>query len=98
MNKVKLGREAEILVADFYRSKNYNILKMNYCIRGGELDLIAENDKQRIFIEVKLVNHTQHLHEYITHHKITALQRTIQHFQYHYPSDKAIRLDVAFVR
>ncbi len=98
LNKFQQGQLAEDLVAKYYQAQNYKIIIQNYNIRWWELDIVAENETQRIFIEVKLVNRTQHLHDYVTPSKLKALFRTIQNFQHNYSTSKSIRLDVAFVR
>lgn len=36
------GKEAEHIVADYLVQQGYTIIKQNYTIRGGELDIIAE--------------------------------------------------------
>lgn len=47
------GHKAELLVADFLRSKGCIIAKMNYHSRFGEIDIIAESRKTVAFVEVK---------------------------------------------
>lgn len=47
------GALGENYVADFIKSKGYNILKRNYHSRFGEIDIIAEDRKYIMFIEVK---------------------------------------------
>lgn len=98
MNKVQEWREAENLVAAHYASLGYTIIHQNYKISNGELDIVAENDRHRVFIEVKLTNHTTDLYEYITPRKLLTLKRTILNFLRHYHTPKRIRLDIAFVR
>jgi Holliday junction resolvase-like predicted endonuclease len=44
------------------------------------------------------VHHTDDLHNYITPTKLANLQKTIEHYLWHYPTAKSIRLDVAFVK
>ncbi len=56
INKEKaaaLGREGERRVASYLRKKGYIIVKTNYRDRFGEVDIIAENDKELVFVEVK---------------------------------------------
>jgi putative endonuclease len=55
MNERKLtGRWGEALAADHLRRKGYTILAANYTSRFGEIDLIAQNRKYLVFVEVKL--------------------------------------------
>ena len=49
-----LGRWGEGIAAEYLRRKRYTIAAANYRCRFGEIDLIAENRKYLIFVEVKL--------------------------------------------
>jgi len=48
------GKIGENLAADFLRKKGFKILAENFCVRGGEIDLIAEKSGRIIFVEVKM--------------------------------------------
>lgn len=48
-----LGRAGEAYAAEEYRRRGYEILAQNYCLRGGELDLVAANHRFLVFVEVK---------------------------------------------
>ena len=54
MPKSELGRWGESLAANYLRKKGYEIIGANYRCRLGEIDLIAENRKFLVFVEVKL--------------------------------------------
>lgn len=49
-----LGRWGESLAAAYLQKKHYTITAANYRSRFGEIDLIAENKKFLVFVEVKL--------------------------------------------
>ena len=51
-NKIE-GDGGEILAANFLKSKKYKILQMNYRNQIGEIDIIAEQGKTIVFVEVK---------------------------------------------
>jgi putative endonuclease len=51
--KIKIGKFGQDLSAEFLQKRGYKIIGQNFFTRLGELDLIAEKDKQIIFIEVK---------------------------------------------
>ena len=55
-----LGRAGEDLAAEHYRQLGFKILAKNYVFRRGtqvgEIDLIAEQNQELIFIEVKARN------------------------------------------
>ncbi|PIQ97014.1 MAG: YraN family protein, partial [Nitrospinae bacterium CG11_big_fil_rev_8_21_14_0_20_56_8] len=48
-----LGQEGERKAADFLRSKGYRILQRNFRCAAGEIDIIAEDRKTVVFVEVK---------------------------------------------
>lgn len=48
-----LGRRGEQLACEFLRRSGYTILAANYRTRGAELDLVAEEGGELVFIEVK---------------------------------------------
>lgn len=54
MPRDELGRWGESLAAAYLRKKGYEIVGANYRCRLGEIDLIAENRKYLVFVEVKL--------------------------------------------
>lgn len=48
------GAWGEALAAEYLRKKRYRILASGYRCRFGEIDLIAQNGKYLVFVEVKL--------------------------------------------
>lgn len=53
MDKKALGNKGEDFAAEYYKKLGFNITKQNYTCRGGEIDIIAENEEYIIFVEVK---------------------------------------------
>ena len=51
--KQKLGTWGELLAAEHLRKKGYLILDHHYTDRFGEIDLIAKDGEQVVFVEVK---------------------------------------------
>lgn len=51
--KRDIGYAGEIAVCNFLRKNGYDILKRNYTIRGGEIDIIARKNDCIAFVEVK---------------------------------------------
>ena len=47
-----LGTWGEGLAAEYLRKKHYTIVAVNYRCRMGEIDLIAENNRFLLFVEV----------------------------------------------
>ena len=55
MARTKLdGAWGEALAAEYLRKKHYKILAQSYRSRFGEIDLIVQNRKFLVFVEVKL--------------------------------------------
>ena len=48
-----LGRTGERIAAEALLSKGYSILERNFRCRHGEIDLVAEDEQDIIFVEVK---------------------------------------------
>lgn len=48
------GAWGEALAAEYLRKKRYRIVAAGYRCRFGEIDLIAQNRKYLVFVEVKL--------------------------------------------
>ena len=53
MNNRKQGIVGEALAVDFLVKKGYRIIERNYRYERGEIDLIAEDGAQLVFVEVK---------------------------------------------
>ena len=52
-NKRNIGNVGEELTAYYLTKSGYKILKRNFAVRGGEIDIIAEKDGIIAFVEVK---------------------------------------------
>lgn len=48
-----LGNIYERKACEYLVSKGYLILERNFCIRGGEIDIIARDGDTLVFVEVK---------------------------------------------
>jgi putative endonuclease len=48
-----LGREGEDAAVDALRARGYRILERNVRLRRGELDIVAQDAGQLVFVEVK---------------------------------------------
>lgn len=53
MTKSETGRLGEESVCAYLTERGYNIVARNYRIKGGEIDIIAENGDYLTFVEVK---------------------------------------------
>jgi putative endonuclease len=96
----KTGNLGEKLACEYLVKKDYQILERNYLIRGGEIDIIAQDGDSLVFVEVK----TRFSHDYglpiesITRGKIRSLLKTslfyIQKINW---GNKPYRLDLVTV-
>ncbi|HCB51056.1 TPA: hypothetical protein DEP21_00445 [Patescibacteria group bacterium] len=60
--------------------------------------MIVEDNNSRIFVEVKDVDNTQDLHNYISPKKISTILKTILFFNQRHPTEKQLRVDLVFVK
>ncbi len=49
----KIGAAGEKAAVKHLKNKGYKIVKTNYFVRGGEIDIIAQKDGYVVFVEVK---------------------------------------------
>lgn len=55
MDRRKRGRWGEAKAVDFLEKKGYIIIERNFISRGGEIDIIAKDREQLVFVEVKVL-------------------------------------------
>lgn len=60
MSATDTGNQGEELACKYLQNQGYKILKRNYRIRGGEIDIVSQNKEYLVFVEVK----TRYSHEY----------------------------------
>jgi putative endonuclease len=82
LNKNNAGLEAEKLAATFLASNGLKLVTQNYHCRFGEIDLIMQDGKCLVFVEVKLRSSNQFggAAASITTHKQQKLILTAQHY------------------
>lgn len=51
--KNQIGMRGEALAVDFLKKKQYVIIEQNWRCRLGEIDIVAKNDDELVFCEVK---------------------------------------------
>ena len=52
-NKRDIGKEGEDIAAKYLAEKGFEIVARNYHYSHGEIDIIAKDKQQLVFIEVK---------------------------------------------
>jgi len=100
MNRTKKnkGDEGEAIVAEYYQNNWYTLLETKYTIQWWELDLIFKKNDILTFVEVKVVNHTNDLHDYVTPKKLGHVKHTINYYLLEHPTLMEHILDIVFVR
>lgn len=53
MIKKKLGKLGEQIATEYLEKNNYKIIKRNFYCRQGEIDIIAKDNDEIVFVEVK---------------------------------------------
>jgi len=102
-SKRKLGDLGEKIVVDYLKKQDYHILERNYQKPWGEIDIIAQNNKELIFIEVKTrtVSEGQSLNpeENVGFNKKQKLIRTTRTYllEKKYPPETPWQIDVIAV-
>lgn len=95
----RIGREGEELAASYLKKKGYSVTAKNFTVRGGEIDVIAENETFLVFVEVKLrqKKHTPFFgppSRAVDGEKKRHLMHAARVFLGRYPTEKLIRFDV----
>lgn len=96
MNHTELGVLGERLANDYLHSKGYEIISRNFRSRGGEIDLIAETEKELIIVEVK-TKHSAVVGEpwqAVTKRKQRQLIKMANEFVSKINSPKEVRFDI----
>lgn len=97
MHKRAIGDIAETKACQYLQQLGFKIIARNYQIRGGEIDIIATDRGELVFIEVKF--RTSNLfgsaREAIAYHKLQSLIKSARFYvAEHYKSDIGYRLDL----
>ncbi|NQT30186.1 MAG: YraN family protein [Candidatus Saganbacteria bacterium] len=53
MESYNLGRRGEAIAEQYLRDRGYRIIERNFRSRRGEIDIIAQDRKALVFVEVK---------------------------------------------
>ena len=96
MDKKLLGRFGEEQAAKYLKNKKYKIIGMNYSCRFGEIDVIAEDRKFLVFVEVKLRKNAAfaQAREFVTSAKQQRVITAAQLWLSQNPTEKQPRFDV----
>ncbi len=97
MNPAKLkGAWGEALAAEYLRKKHYKLVAAGYSCRYGEIDLIVQDKKHLVFVEVKLRKSDSYApaYAYVDKRKQDRLRITASLYLSEHPTDLPCRFDV----
>ena len=91
-----VGAWGEALAADYLRKKHYQIVAAGYRCRFGEIDLIVQNKKFLVFVEVKLRKNDSFAsaREYVSRSKQDKIRITASMYLSQNPTALQPRFDV----
>lgn len=90
------GAWGEALAAEFLRKKHYKLVAVGYHCRFGEIDLIVQDKKYLVFVEVKLRKSGDfaQAREYVHHKKQDRIRITASMYLSQNPTALQPRFDV----
>jgi putative endonuclease len=94
------GDKGEQLAAAFLKQKGMRVREKNYTCSYGEIDLVAQQGGELVFVEVKTRKSTRfgYPEESITPQKIKHIMRTAEHYMHvHKWTDRPWRIDVVAI-
>lgn len=93
------GNIGESLTAYYLERSGYKILRRNYTVRGGEIDIIAEKDGVIAFVEVKTrdISALDKGVNAVNKHKRGLIIRASQEYLYRVGSECQPRFDISDV-
>ncbi|MEA4965283.1 MAG: YraN family protein [Oscillospiraceae bacterium] len=91
-----LGAWGEVQAAEYLRKKRYRVIARNVHCRGGEIDLIAEDRRYVVFVEVKTRKNAAfaEAREFVDGHKQARLRLAAEYWLATQETDKQPRFDV----
>ena len=92
------GQEAEAIAAAYLQKQGLKLLSSNYRCRFGEIDLVMQEGKTLVFVEVRMRSnpHFGGAAESITIAKQQKLLTTAQHYMQRY-GERACRFDAVMM-
>ena len=96
----ELGRIGENIIADYITKLGYKVVERNFACNQGEIDIIAKDKEELVFIEVKTRTDISYgeASEAVTNTKKRHLINSIKYYIYKQKlENQHIRIDVAEV-
>ena len=95
--KKQTGKIGEDLACIYLENKGYKIIERNFLCRQGEIDIIAQDKNEKVFIEVKTRTNTNYGYpvDAVTNKKQKHMVKATEYYIYkNFIKDEYIRLDV----
>ncbi len=98
--KGSIGKRGEELAAEYLENAGFTVMERNFHVSHDEIDIIAENDKYIIFVEVKTRAQTAVNMRYgrpcmaVNYSKKQKMLRAVSEYLRRYKSAKCPRIDV----
>lgn len=99
-NSKEIGLQIEQWVGEFLRKKSFEILEFNYSVPHGEIDIVAKENTEVVFIEVKAIQDkalSYYPEEKVTSSKAEKLSIAAESWLQAHPSVEECRFDVIAV-
>jgi putative endonuclease len=95
-DKIKKGREAEDMAANYLQLQGYEIVERNFRYKRSEIDLIAKKDNWQIFVEVKMRSSEAfgYPEEFVDYQKRKNVIFGAEHYTYENNYNGNVRFDV----
>ena len=88
------GKYGELLAKKYLIKKGYEILTTNYRSRFGEIDIIAKDKKELVFVEVKYSESIEDPYLRVDKNKMKRIIKTAYYFLNNYNDYDSVRFDV----
>ena len=84
INKKELGKIGEEISSNYLKKCGYKIIERNYRCRSGEIDIIAKDKEELVFIEVKTRSNLcfGKPREAVDTYKQNHIYKTVQYYLY----------------
>lgn len=96
-----IGKDGEEIASNYLLQNGYQILKRNFYTKQGEIDIIAKEKDEYVFIEVKTRKNKEYGEpiDAIDKNKIKHLKKAISYYLYiNKLEDKFIRIDIIEIK
>lgn len=94
--KKDLGDFGEKVAEEYLKNCGCDIICRNFCVRGGEIDIIAKDERFLIFVEVKTRASEKYGYpsEAVNRKKLEHMRRAAEIYLDRNPCDTEVRFDI----